>query len=214
MGDKLNSETARVRVYVDSFNLDCGLRHLSGCRDLWLDLVTMARELLGPGQRLERVTYFTALVRADPPAVERQRAYLAALKAHGADVVLGRFQKQSKGCRECGATWLSYAVKEAHVALASAMIIDVALDEVDVVMLVSADSDFCAPVERIRKIDGLRGTKTRVVTVFPPGKSAEDLRKCSDACFPIDAAVVRRSQFPDVVHGRDGAVYHRPPHWN
>ncbi|HUR06425.1 MAG TPA: NYN domain-containing protein, partial [Nonomuraea sp.] len=211
---KSNRETARVGVYVDGFNLYYGLKHLSGRRDLWLDLGAMARDLLRPGQRLELVTYFTTLVRGAPTSVERQRAYLAALKAHGADVVLGRFQEQLRRCRQCGATWRSYEEKKTDVAIASAMIADVALKQVDVVMLVSADSDLCAAVEKIREIDALRDTKTRVVAVFPPGKSADGLRRCSDAWFPLGAAVVRRSQFPDLVHGRDGAVYHRPPHWN
>ncbi|MEV0345391.1 NYN domain-containing protein [Nonomuraea sp. NPDC050680] len=214
MGDKSNSETARVGVYVDGFNLYYGLKSLSGRRDLWLDLVKMAQDLLRSGQRLERVMYFTTLVRADPPAVERQRAYLAALKAHGTDVVLGRFQEQLRKCRKCGATWRSYEEKKTDVAIASAMVADVALKQVDVVMLVSADSDLCGAVEKIREIDGFRGTKTRVVAVFPPGKSADGLRRCSDAWFPIGGAIVRRSQFPDVVSGLGDAVYHRPPHWN
>ncbi|MFG1683082.1 NYN domain-containing protein [Nonomuraea sp. NPDC049269] len=214
MGDKSNTETARVGVYVDGFNLYDGLKRLSGRRDLWLDLAAMARDLLRPGQRLELVTYFTTLVRGDPTSVERQRAYLAALKAHGADVVLGRFQEQLRRCRKCGATWRSYEEKKTDAAIASAMVADVALSAIDVVMLVSADSDLCAAVEKIREIDVLRGTKTRVVAAFPPGKSSDGLRRCSDAWFPIGAAVVRRSQFPDVVSGPGDAVYHRPPHWN
>ncbi|MEU7852667.1 NYN domain-containing protein [Nonomuraea sp. NPDC049141] len=214
MGDKSNTETARVGVYVDGFNLYYGLKRLSGRRDLWLDLAAMARDLLRPGQRLELVTYFTTLVRGDPTSVERQRAYLAALKAHGADVVLGRFQEQLRRCRKCGATWRSYEEKKTDAAIASAMVADVALSAIDVVMLVSADSDLCAAVEKIREIDVLRGTKTRVVAAFPPGKSSDGQRRCSDAWFPIGAAVVRRSQFPDVVSGPGDAVYHRPPHWN
>ncbi|MEV0592318.1 NYN domain-containing protein [Nonomuraea cavernae] len=214
MGDKPNGEMARVGVYVDGFNLYYGLRLLSRRRDLWLDLGELARNLLRSGQSLEHVTYFTALVRADPLAVARQRAYLAALRCHGTEVVLGRFQEQVKRCRACGATWRSYEEKKTDVAIASAMVADVALGRVDVVMLVSADSDLCAAVERVREIDARRGAKTRVVSVFPPGKSADGLRKCSDAWFPLGAAVVRRSQLPEVVAGRDGARYHRPPHWS
>ncbi|MFI7152382.1 NYN domain-containing protein [Nonomuraea sp. NPDC050022] len=121
---------------------------------------------------------------------------------------------RTRRCRQCGATWRSYEEKKTDVAIASAMIADVALEQVDVVMLVSADSDLCAAVEKIREIDTLRGAKTRVVAVFPPGKGADGLRRCSDAWFPLGAAVVRRSQFPDVVSGPGGATYHRPPRWN
>ncbi|MDR8414889.1 NYN domain-containing protein [Nonomuraea sp. 3-1Str] len=214
MGDKPNGDIARVGVYVDGYNLYYGLRTLSRRRDLWLDLGELARNLLRQGQRLQHVTYFTALVRADPDAVARQRAYLAALRGRGTEVVLGRFQEQIKQCRRCGATWRSYEEKKTDVAIASAMVADVALGRVDVVMLVSADSDLCAAVEAVREMDERRGVKTRVVSVFPPGKSADGLRKCSDAWFPLGAAVIRRSQLPDVVRTGDGALYHRPPHWN
>jgi uncharacterized LabA/DUF88 family protein len=183
MGDKRYRETARVGVYVDGFNLYYGLRLLSRRRDLWLDLGALVRNLLRAGQCLEHVTYFTALVRSDAPAVARQRAYHAALRSRGTDVVLGRFQEQVKQCRRCGAVWRSYEEKKTDVAIASAMVSDVALERVDVVMLISADSDLCAAVEVIREIDGRRGAKTRVVSVFPPGKSSDGLRKCSDAWF-------------------------------
>ncbi|MFG3436370.1 NYN domain-containing protein [Nonomuraea sp. NPDC047897] len=129
-------------------------------------------------------------------------------------MVLGRFQEQVKQCRRCGATWRSYEEKKTDVAIASAMVADVALGRVDVVLLISADSDLCAAVEVVREIDAGRGAKTRVVSVFPPGKSADGLRRCSDAWFPLGPAVIRGAQLPGVVRGRDGAVYHRPPYWN
>ncbi|MEU7828073.1 hypothetical protein [Nonomuraea sp. NPDC049129] len=106
------------------------------------------------------------------PEILRQTQRIA--DAHGSD---GRFQEQLRKCRKCGATWRSYEGKKTDVA----MVADIALKQVDVVMPVSADSDLCGAVEKIREIDGLRGTKTRAVAVFPPGKSADGLRRCSDA---------------------------------
>jgi uncharacterized LabA/DUF88 family protein len=214
VGDKSNGEAARVGVYVDGFNLYYGLRQLSLRRDLWLDLAGLAGNLLRDGQAMERIRYFTALVRNDRSAAARQRAYLAAVASRGVEVVLGRFQEQQRRCRSCGTCWLSYEEKKTDVAIASAMVADTALGRVDVVMLISADSDLCAAVEMIRAIDADRGTKTRVVSVFPPGKSADGLRRCSDAWFPLGPAMIRRSQFPDVFHAPNGAVYRRPPYWS
>ncbi|WP_433517421.1 NYN domain-containing protein [Nonomuraea sp. CA-143628] len=214
MGDKSNPEFERVGVYVDGFNLYYGLRELGGRRLLWLDLWSMSVGLLQPGQSLVSVRYFTAAIRDDPPAMARQEAYMAAVASRGVEVILGRYQEQVVRCRSCGASRRTYAEKQSDVALATAMVSDVATGQVDVVLLVSADSDLCAAIHGIKQLDERRGTKTKVVAVFPPGRRSNHLRKVSDAWFPLGAAVVRRSQFPDLVRGRDGAVYHRPPHWN
>ncbi|GAA0406823.1 hypothetical protein GCM10009530_68810 [Microbispora corallina] len=207
-------EPERVGVYVDGFNLYYGLRSLAGRRYLWLDLSALARRLLKPGQELCAVRYFTAPVRGEPAALARQQTYQAALETLGVDIVLGRFQERRDRCRLCGTSRRSYEEKQSDAALASAIVADVALGAVDVVLLMSADSDLCAAVEAVRGVDARRGAKTRVITVFPPGRRSDALRRASDAWFPVGEAVIRRAQLPPLVHGRDGAVYHRPAHWN
>lgn len=214
MRDKSNPETQRVGVYVDGFNMYYGLRELGGRRFLWLDLLGVATRVLRPHQRLVGLNYFSAPIRDDPPATARQEVYLAALECSGARVVLGRFQEQKCRCRACGHKWRVYAEKQSDVALASAMVSDVATGRVDAVMVVSADSDLCAAVHTIRRIDAVRGTKTRVVTVFPPRRRSESLRQVSDAWLPLGDAIVRQSQFPEVVCGSDGTEYRRPAYWN
>ncbi|GAA3099599.1 hypothetical protein GCM10020001_015280 [Nonomuraea salmonea] len=129
-------------------------------------------------------------------------------------MVLGRFQEQKCRCRACGHKWRTYAEKQSDVALAAAMVDDVATGRVDAVMVVSADSDLCAAVHVIRRIDAVRGTKTRVVTAFPPRRRSESLRQVSDAWLPLGDAIVRQSQFPEVVCGPDGVEYRRPAYWN
>nr|BFE81400.1 hypothetical protein GCM10020093_040010 [Planobispora longispora] len=166
--DKLNDEPARVGVDIDGYNLYYALRRLKGRRYLWLDLVALATRLLKEDQILRTLYYFTAPVRHDSAALVRQRGYLAALECGGdVKVVLGRFQEQRVGCRGCGAEWRTYEEKQTDVAIATAMVADVALDRVDAVLLISADSDLCAGIHTIREIDAHRGTKTRIVAVFP-----------------------------------------------
>jgi hypothetical protein len=76
------SAVNRVAVYVDGFNLYYGLRTRHGRQHLWLDLQALAASLLRPGQVLQRVTYFTARVRDNPDALQRQADYLDALSSH------------------------------------------------------------------------------------------------------------------------------------
>ncbi|MEV5742515.1 NYN domain-containing protein [Microbispora rosea] len=214
MRDNPVPHVLRVGVYVDGFNLYYGLRSLRGRRYLWLDLHALACRLLKPGQTLTAVRYFTAPIRGDARALARQQTYQAALESLGVEVVLGRFQEQRASCRACGVSWRTYEEKQSDVALAAAMVGDVALDRVDMVLLLSADSDLCAAIEAVRQVDARRGGKTRVVTVFPPGRRSDGLRLASDAWFPLGEAFIRQSQLPDLVPGRDGARYHRPAHWS
>ncbi|MFC5829179.1 NYN domain-containing protein [Nonomuraea insulae] len=214
MRDKSNPEIERVGVYVDGFNLYYGLRELGRRRFLWLDLRAMAMRVLRSHQRLESLSYFTATIRNDPPAIERQEEYLAALASVGVQVILGRYQEQQVRCRACGHIRRTYAEKQSDVALGVAMATDVAIGKVDAVMLVSGDSDLCAAVHAIRRIDLERETKTRVITAFPPRRRSESLRLVSDAWFPLGDAVIRQSQLPAVIQTPDGAVYRRPPYWN
>jgi hypothetical protein len=65
----------RVKVYVDGFNLYHGLKAKHGRKYLWLDLQELAVRLLKPSQHLVGVEYFTARVRNQPAAEERQSVY-------------------------------------------------------------------------------------------------------------------------------------------
>lgn len=70
--------TERVAAHIDGFSLYFGIRR-EGRRHLWLDLEALMRSLLKPRQRLVAVRYFTAMVRDDPAAEQRQKTYLNAL---------------------------------------------------------------------------------------------------------------------------------------
>ena len=69
----------RTRVYVDGFNLYYGA--LKGTPFKWLDLVTLAYQLLPAGYSVTKLKYFTARVSGIPDAgaPARQQAYLRAL---------------------------------------------------------------------------------------------------------------------------------------
>lgn len=88
---------ATVTAYIDGFNLYHGLRARYQHRYLWLDLPALVRRLR-PRDTITAVRYFTAMVRDDPPAEARQRAYLAALAAHNGpelQIIHGRYQAKT-----------------------------------------------------------------------------------------------------------------------
>lgn len=78
-------DSGRAIVYVDGFNLYYSIRYTPY---RWLNLVTLSR-LLFPSLQVQKVKYFTALVkphRDDPGARTRQEAYLRALRTLGSDL--------------------------------------------------------------------------------------------------------------------------------
>jgi len=69
----------RANIYVDGFNLSCGLRK-TPCK--WLDLSALI-QLTVPLHDLHRIRYFTAIVKArpsDPIQPVCQQTYLRALR--------------------------------------------------------------------------------------------------------------------------------------
>lgn len=199
----------QVAVYVDGFNLYHGLKAKHGRRYLWLDLETVAKRLLKPGQQLTSVKYFTARIRNDQLAQARQSAYLGALAQTDVEIVLGRFQEKHRDCWKCGATWRAYEEKETDVSIAVSLLEDGVVGRFDTALLISADSDLCPAVRSLKRLR----PELLVVAVFPPKRRSDDLRAACDAAFTLGDSNIRRSQLPQNVSGSDGTVYARPRYW-
>jgi uncharacterized LabA/DUF88 family protein len=164
-----------VAAYVDGFNLYFGMRERYGRRYMWLDVVELARQLR-PGDQVQVVRHFTAIVKGEPPAAERQTKYLDALAARNGPVVdvhVGRFKDRTirpcGRCRQryqcgCPREYRSYEEKETDVALGVAMVEDAALGVGDTTLLISADSDLVPAIRSIRRVDPHR----KVYVAMPP----------------------------------------------
>jgi len=201
----------RVIAFVDGFNLYHGLRDRYHRKYLWLDLERVASELLKPGQELVAVRYFTAAVRNDPGAQQRQQAYLGALRSRPlVDIHLGRFQEKHPSCNRCGHSWRSYEEKETDVSIAVALVEDGVAERFDVALLISADSDLCPAVRALKR---LCPTK-RVIAVFPPKRHSGALGLEVDAAFTLGQGVIRRSILPQTVIDAKGVQHKRPPTWS
>lgn len=206
------STVATVIAYVDGFNLYHGLHAKYQRRYLWLDLEQLIRRIR-PNDRIVTVRYFTALVRDDPAALARQQTYLRAVKARSGrkvDVVLGRYQRKTQTCRQCGNVWTSYEEKETDVNVAVSLVADAAAAASDIALIVSADSDLCPAIRTARSLNPRRG----MIAAFPPRRSSFEIRSLIRGAFTIAAADLRNSLLPDVVSDRaTGRSYKRPGKW-
>jgi hypothetical protein len=202
---------ATVIAYVDGFNLYHGLHQAYGRRYLWLDLQHLVQRLR-PADQILAVRYFTAEVKDDPDGLARQRTYLAALKAHCAQVkiVLGRYQTKTMTCRQCGSAWTSYEEKETDVNVAVALVADTAASASHIALIVSADSDLCPAIRTARSLNPRR----RMIVAFPPRRSSFEIRSLIRKPFTLAAADIRNSLLPEVVADPvSGLIHKRPDKW-
>jgi len=202
----------RLTVYVDGFNLYHGLKERSGRRLLWLDLVKLSR-LLRPRSSLLRVHYFTAPVLDDPPAASRQGRYQSALVARNpglVEITQGRYQKKTRTCRACGASWIQYEEKETDVNIATALVADAASCATDAALIVSADSDLSPAIRTARSLN----TTMFLAAAFPPMRYSAELSKLMPASFSIGMSKLTGAQLPrTVVDPASGRAYSRPAKW-
>lgn len=200
----------RLVMLVDGFNLYYGLRAKYDRKYLWLDLEQVAIRLCKDWQSLEAVYYFTTRVRNAPDSERRQDAYLQALGTRPSiTIVEGRFQEKTFTCRQCGSGWKSYEEKESDVNLAVKLVEITARDEYDTALLVSGDSDLCPAVRTAEALD----PNKRIIAVFPPDRTSNELRDVCTADFVLGHGVIRGSQLPDPVAGPAGDIG-RPPRWS
>jgi uncharacterized LabA/DUF88 family protein len=212
---------ATVAAYIDGFNLYYGMKTKFAHRYLWLDVVRLVQHLR-PDDEIVAVRYFTALVKAEPDAAARQNRYVEALRAHCGsvlDVQIGWFKPRKLApCKRCGEHWLcgcprrvrSFEEKETDVALAAAMVADVAIGLADLTLLISADSDFAPAIKAVKRVR----PEQQVIMAMPPGNAKPHKRFADLGSFSINETALRRSQLPETVYDPTiSAARRRPEKW-
>lgn len=143
----------RVIAYIDGFNLYYGLRANHWRRFYWLNLRQVALHLLKPGQALVETKYFTSLVTAPLDKNRRQAIFLEALGTlPDFSIYYGHYLADTIVCRQCGHTYTTHHEKMTDVNIATELLSDAFADRFDVALLVSADSDLVAPVQKVRQL--------------------------------------------------------------
>jgi uncharacterized LabA/DUF88 family protein len=203
----------KVVTYIDGFNLYFGLRDSGWRKYYWLDLVTLARNLLKPDQVLTAVHYFTARLcftgnnQAD---INRQDDYLDSLRTlPELTIHFGHYLEKNRKCRRCGSTWIDHEEKMTDVNIATQLLLDGFHGRFDTALLISADSDLTTPVAQLRS----HFPAKRVIVVQPPKRNSTKLRQAASASFTLGEANLRQSQLPSMVTTSSGYVLSRPDYW-
>ncbi|MBF0609529.1 MAG: NYN domain-containing protein [Magnetococcales bacterium] len=143
----------RAAVYIDGFNLYHALKILGLEEYKWLNIRALVENFL-PSSQYEspNITYFSAYVHWIQESMARQKRYVAALQAVGVNPVLGTFARDKEySCDACGNKARYYVEKTTDVHIGVSMMQDACKGHHDLLMLVSADSDFAPALHLIRK---------------------------------------------------------------
>ena len=200
-----------VICYIDGFNLYHGLRSKGWRKYYWLDVWALAERFLRGEQTLVEVVYFTARVKQDPPAQQRQMTYIDAMRATrpGVKVVYGHYLAKRMECFNCGNTYTRHEEKMTDVNIACHLLTDAMDGRFDVALLMSGDSDLVPPVRVIRE----RWPNKRVIAIFPPNRKSDALRRTVHGQKWIAEADLRQSLLPTEVQVAQGKIVTRPANW-
>jgi uncharacterized LabA/DUF88 family protein len=194
----------RVVVYVDGFNLHHAIDNLRRPYLKWLDLRVLAESLLREAEQLKAVKYFSAYATWKPDAFARHRTYVGALQMRGVEVLLGQFKQKPRRCRQCHTVWMSHEEKETDVQIATHMIADALTDEVDRLILVSADTDLAPPIRMIAQL----APNCEVFVAAPPARFK--LCRALGPHLEISGGRIAKCLFPALVDLGAGRMAIRP----
>jgi len=204
----------RVNFYVDGFNYYFGLKDMKRIdsdwrKFYWLDYVKFFQHFIGGNQTLQKVIYFAAPPPPEPPPIgyqgrKRQSILFRAnqlLNPNQFEVVMGKFYKKMLTCKVCKAKYTAYEEKDTDVNIATRLIGDCTLDNVDTLVLVTADSDLVPPLKFIRQ----HYPNKNIRVYFPPANFSvgleEFMKSCKKPIVRLERSKVKffNSIMPDTV---------------
>ncbi|MDE2900924.1 MAG: NYN domain-containing protein [Chloroflexota bacterium] len=208
--------TIRTNVYIDGFNLY--YRAVRGTPYRWLDLGKLAGLLL-PRQQVNRIRYFTALVKNrpnDPTQAQRQQAFLRVLTTvPSLTIHYGSFLEGTKRRPLAHPSpslpqiveIVDTEEKGSDVNLATYLLLDGFERDYDQAVVISNDSDLTLPIQMVRDKLGMR-----VGVIDPSARRSFGLASAATWYRHLRQGVLKISQFPDTLHDARGPIT-KPASW-
>ncbi len=230
----------KTNIYVDGFNLYYGAVKHTPYK--WLDLGALAQHMLPAGATVNKMRYFTALVKynpRDPGLNQRQQLYLRALETipnltiHHGHYLESRVRMPLANPPPNTIEVIKREEKGSDVNLASYLLLDAANGDFEQAVVVSNDSDLATPLWMVRKHFKLtagvwnphtQATSDRSFHAYPHAVGATprnvtpslELRKVSKFQREItsDSATsdIAVCQFPNTLTDAKGS-FSKPPTW-
>lgn len=207
----------RIIFYFDGFNFYNGLREKSikspeWKNYYWINFVTLAEQFFPDGQIIS-VKYFSA-----PPSNSGQRSRQTAL-FHANKLLnpgrfftfIGNYQSKRIECRKCRSQFEHLEEKRTDVNISVNMMLDCFQDNVDTLVLISADSDQVPTVQSIKSNFPQKNLKV----YFPPNRSSAEL---FNLLKPVVFLEKNEDKFKSSIMPSKvdlgGKIYTKPGEWN
>jgi hypothetical protein len=203
------SPRLRGGVYVDGFNLYHALDDLKKPYLKWLNLRRLAESFArGHAHQIDQLVYCTALFPGDFDKSKRHERYIAAQESVGARVLKGHIINDPTDCRSCGRNWQHPREKESDINVALAAYSDVIHGLVDVIFLVTADTDQAATLRFLKTNYPL----IKRIVVVPPRatRRLEHLRSLADSVINLNEGHIDAAVFPALLTSPYGKLIARP----
>ena len=204
------AKNLKIAFVIDGFNLYHSIsdsqKANGGVCSKWFDMDSFCKSYLVPigikfdaKVALESIHYFSALAthlaEKDPEKIIRHKDYISCLEFMGINVHLGRFKKKNvkysnNKVRVCLQT---HEEKETDVAIAVKAFELFHQDSIDILAIVSGDSDIVPAVKAIK----LNFPEKIVVSIFPAGRKSDDMEKNVHASFKASNAKYLQHHLPD-----------------
>ncbi len=239
LGAVFSIPTVRTNIYVDGFNLYYGAAKNTPYK--WVNLAQLCLEVL-PGLTLNRIRYFTALVKprpSDPHIRMRQEIYIRALETlpnltlhYGhyleSQVLMPLTAPPPGGPRF--AQVVKTEEKGSDVNIATYMMADAFRKDCDQLIVITNDSDLAEPVRIINKellmpvgifnpqTNDTARRRSRVTgRPFQPARPSIELKKVAKFYREITSegpqSHMARSQFPPRLTDAQGRTITKPASW-
>lgn len=199
-------------LYIDGFNLYHGLKSGPKTRRyLWLNLWALGEKILEPGDKLDRVLYFTTIAHFAPGKAKRHQRFIRAVENFGVQTIYGRFEENPRECKAvCRKAYMGWDEKRTDVNLATRVLTDSIGGDIEKVYILTGDSDQIPTIQAIRRL----APKVSVVPVFAPRRHSNDLaRAAGRAGIDVGWATFRDCQLPNPVTPRPGVTIRCPEKW-
>ncbi len=220
----------KTSVYIDGFNLyyGCFKRGRLGnsrCQpeDKWLNYRLLANHLVGPGNTVHQVHYFTAHMhrsKRDPDQNLRQATYFRALRTieglfmhFGSHIPVERKGMIIDPDAAALGVWPDQLVtigtfeeKGLDVNLATRLLDDSYEGTIERAIIVSNDTDLIAPIESARR-------RIRVSVISPQPTVAKHLKRAAETATLLDTTLFASCRLPVPVIDHSGREIYPPLSW-
>lgn len=183
-------------------------------RYYWIDFYKLCSQFIDTEQfEIVKIKYFTAPP-LNPQKSQRQATLLAVNKLLNPgifEVVPGKYYDKYFDCPNCSITFSKPEEKRTDVNISVHLIGDCALDNTDILNLVSADSDLVPPLEFIKE----NYPHKKVKVYFPPNRKSSDIYNLDrkNTKFLENSKTRFENSIMDKVISKDGKTYTVPSKW-